>query len=70
MEKILKDIARSIKSIDDSLKKIERNTRADIGGKISINIDEIKGDAELEELVSRIADDKLEQLSNRIIMHI
>jgi hypothetical protein len=65
MDKILKDIARSLKDIADSLKKIERNMRADIGGDITINIDEIKDDAELEELVSRIADDKLEQLSNR-----
>ena len=65
MDKILKDIARSLKDIADSLKKIERNMRADIGGDITINIDEIKDDAELEELVSRIAYYKLEQLSNR-----
>lgn len=35
MEKILKDIARSLKSIDDSLKKIERDLSRDI----VINVD-------------------------------
>lgn len=30
MDKILKDIARSLKSIDDSLKKIQRNINKEV----------------------------------------
>lgn len=47
MEKILKDIARSLKSIDDSLKKIERNMRTESN---TMEFDEIISQAVNEQL--------------------